>query len=123
MADQDKAVLIVDDSPFIVARLRTMLEGIPLIGAVMQAGSYEEARPLLATQKPGIVLLDINLPDTNGIELLRYIKRYDPSIIVIMLSNQSGEFYRIRCKALGASHFMDKSTEFDQVPCIIASFL
>ena len=123
MAHQNKTVLIIDDSPIIVARVRAMLEGMPLAATVMQAGSYAEALPLLESQRPGIVLLDINLPDINGVEMLRRIKIAYPSTIVIMLSNQSGEFYRSRCNVLGASRFIDKSTEFDQVPHIIASFL
>jgi len=123
MQDQGKTLMIIDDSPLIIARLRVMLEGFPLSGAILQAGSFAEARPLLASKSPDIVLLDINLPDINGVELLRYIKKDFPSIIVIMLSNQSGEFYRSRCKALGANYFVDKSTEFDQVLPIVASYL
>ena len=96
---------------------------MPGIGEITSAGSYEEALVLLVPAHPDIAILDINLPGASGIELLRYIKTRYPSTHVIMLSNQSGEFYRAKCKSLGASYFIDKSTEFDQVPQAIASFL
>ncbi len=115
--------MIVDDSPIIVAWLRQMLAELEAIGKVLEAGSYKEALPLLHSSLPDIVLLDINLPEINGIELLRYIKSESPSAIVIMLTNQADEFYRIRCKKLGADYFLDKSSEFEQVPALVASLL
>ena len=74
MADHNKTVLIIDDSPIIVARVRAMLEGMPLAATVMQAGSYAEAFPLLESQRPGIVLLDINIPGRNGLEVLSELR-------------------------------------------------
>ncbi|MBS1664597.1 MAG: response regulator transcription factor [Bacteroidetes bacterium] len=123
MPVKGKTIFAVDDSLFILKHLEMMLSGMPGIGRLVSAGSYEDAIPVLESEKPYLVLLDINLPDRSGIELLRYIKVRYPEMIVIMLSNQSDEIYRQRCKALGASHFIDKSTEFELVPQIISSFL
>jgi len=118
-----KTVLIIDDSPIITSRLRQMLESLSNIGLILHADRYSGALPLLQDHSPHIVLLDIHLPDTNGIEVLQYIKKEYPAIIVIMMTNQAGPFYRSRCKALGADHFIDKSTEFLQIPQIINSLL
>ncbi len=115
--------MIVDDAYLIQQRVRAMLEGHELLTEIISAYTYVEALTILGTRPVSIALLDINLPDTNGIELLRYIKKNHPSIPVIMLSNQSGEFYRSRCKTLGASHFIDKSTEFESLLSVIDSFL
>lgn len=123
MPHRDRTVLLVDDSSLIITHLQGMLNGMTGIGKIVAAGGYEEALVLLSSARPDIAILDINLPDASGIELLRYIKSRYPSTRVIMLSNQSGEFYKARCKALGANYFIDKSTEFDQVPQAIASFL
>lgn len=123
MQDGGKTVMLVDDSPMIITYLQTLLNGLPGVGKIVPAHSYEEALGLLGSETPAIALLDINLPGANGIQLLRYIKDKFPSIVVIMLSNQSGEFYRARCKAAGASYFIDKSTEFDQLSQVVASFL
>ena len=118
-----KQVLIVDDSPVIVSRLKSLLAGLPGLDPILDAGTYADAVAILAERSPQIVLLDINLPDRNGIELLRYVGEKYPSIIMIIISNQSSEFYKNICRRLGAVHFIDKSIEFDQVPAILSAYL
>ena len=119
---REKQLLIVDDTPLIVSHLRTMLEGVPGLGPILFAGTYTGAIAILQCEDPGIILLDINLPDRNGIDLLRYIKHYHASAIVIMCSNQSSLFYRNLCARIGAAYFIDKSTEFEHIPEVITRF-
>src|ERR1700730_16316065 len=121
MATGKKTVLIVDDSPIIIERLKIMLEDLENIRNILHTGTYSKALSILTDTNPDIAILDINLPDKSGIELLRYIKRNHMEITVIMLSNQSGEHYRNLCKLNGAEYFIDKSTEFELVPGIILS--
>lgn len=117
-----KQLLIVDDSTLIIHRLRNLLEGLPGLAEIDNAGTYGEALERLSVPtKPDIVLLDINLPDRSGIDLLRHIRRHHPEMIVIMLSNQGGKFYRDLCRHLGAAFFIDKSTEFELIPTILSS--
>jgi two-component system chemotaxis response regulator CheY len=118
-----KTILIVDDSLLISERLQAMLKGLENIGSVGCAGDYPSALQLLMATPPDIVLLDINLPGRSGLDLLRHIKGNYPSIIVVMLTNQSGDFYRNICKKLGADHFIDKSKEFEEVPIIVSSLM
>jgi DNA-binding NarL/FixJ family response regulator len=117
-----KHLLIVDDSPLILGRLRNLLEGVAGLKSIGGAGSFTEAMQHLADpMPPDIVLLDINLPDRNGIELLRYIRLHHPDVVVVMLSNQSGAFYRDLCMSLGAAYYVDKSTEFLSIPTILTA--
>ena len=118
-----KSILIVDDSPLITDRLQIMLNSMENISFVNTAGDYPSALHRLTESLTDIVLLDINLPGRSGIDLLRHIKANYPHTIVIMLSNQAGEYYRTICKRLGAEYFIDKSREFEQVPTVIASTL
>lgn len=120
---EGKQLAIVDDSPVVVSRLKSLLEDIPGIHSIRTAGSYAEAVAMLETAQPEIILLDIHLADRNGIDLLRHIRKEYPAIIVIMISNQASPFYRNLCLRLGASHFIDKSTEFELVPGVLAPFL
>jgi CheY-like chemotaxis protein len=118
-----KTILIVDDSKLITERLHAMLKGWENVGSVEWAGDYPSALQLLVGAPPDIVLLDINLPGGSGLDLLRHIKGNFSSIVVIMLTNQSGDFYRNICKKLGADYFIDKSKEFEEVPIIVSSLL
>jgi DNA-binding NarL/FixJ family response regulator len=119
-----KQLLIVDDSPLIVSRLRNLLEGLPGLAAIDSAGTVAEALDRLSgAPPPDIVLLDINLPDDTGINLLRYLHLHHPGVVVIMQSNQGGVFYRNLCLQLGASYYIDKSSEFEYIPSILSSLL
>ena len=118
-----KTILIVDDSLLITERLQAMLEGLENIGPVGCAGDYPSALQLMLAAPPDIVLLDINLPGKSGLDLLRHIKGKYPSILVVMLTNQSGDFYRNICKKLGADYFIDKSKEFEDIPVLLSSLL
>lgn len=123
MSGLAKTLLIIDDSPFIITGLLHQLEGLPAIKKVFTAECYADAEPILQSSPPDILLLDIHLPDVNGIEILRRVRQLYPAVVVIMISNQEGDVYRSRCKALGAAHYIDKSTEFHLVSQIVSSFL
>jgi DNA-binding response OmpR family regulator len=107
----------------IISRLRSLLQSLDVSLEIHSAGSYESAVALLAERTPHLVLLDINLGNRSGIELLQFIRERYPSVVVIMLSNQSGPRHRAICLEQGAAHFLDKSTEFGQVRAIVTSLL
>lgn len=112
--------LIVDDSRVIIERLREILNDTDNIGRILHAGNYREGSQVLEKIRPDVILLDINLPDKSGIELLRHIQANHPDIKVIMISNSATEYYKRICAALGADHFFDKSNEFELIPDIIS---
>jgi DNA-binding NarL/FixJ family response regulator len=123
MTADGKMILLFYDSPIIIARLQSYFEDLPNIGELKSAGSYAGALRRLSQRQPDILLLDIHLPDKSGIELLRYVRDAYPAVTVIMLSNQSSTHYRTLCQVLGAAHFIDKSTEFEELPAILAPYL
>ena len=109
-------VLAVDDSPIIIKRLKEILGELECVTFTGEAKGFAEAVLLLEQEKYDVVLLDINLSGKNGIELLSFIKANYPSIKIIMLSNQSGEYYRNLCNELGSDSFIDKTSEFENIP-------
>ncbi len=121
MNTRKKVLLLVDDSPIIIERLMYMLEELDNIEVILQSESYANALKLIESNHPDIIILDINLPDKSGLDLLRLIKKEYPNTTVIMVTNQTGEYYRNLCQKLGADYFIDKSSEFEQVPVIISS--
>jgi DNA-binding NarL/FixJ family response regulator len=112
---ENKKVCIVDDSQVIRDRLTARLETLEGIGSIKQAADVSSAYTALRTEIPDIVILDIQLPDGSGIDVLSKIKKENSHIIVIMLTNYPYSIIRRRCFELGADYFFDKSTEFDQV--------
>jgi len=121
MQYKKKMVLIVDDSYLIIERLTDMLKEVENVGSITHALTVSDAIEILQQSSPDIVLLDINLPDTSGVELLRIIKDKYPGIIVVMLTNQANDYYRQLCLKLGANYFADKSKDFDLIPGIVAN--
>lgn len=112
-------ILIVDDNMSFADRMVEILDDLDNVGYISVAANYEEAHRLFLEQSPDLVLLDINLPGKNGIELLKFFKKTNWEGEVIMITNHTNDYYRQQCKELGAKHFLDKSNDFSLVPSII----
>jgi DNA-binding NarL/FixJ family response regulator len=122
MRKSGKTILVVDDYELIVDRLRALLEELEEVETVLTARSYAESVAVLETRVPDIALLDIHLPDGNGIDLLGFIKSRYPRVGVIMISNQVNPTYRVLCREKGADFVIDKSNDYEMIPNLIASF-
>ena len=121
MKNDKKTILIVDDSILIMERMIPIMEEIENISFVVHAATYQEGLEVLSRLTPDMVLLDINLPDKSGIELLRLIKERQLEIAVLMISNNADPYYRNICKKLGARYFLDKSTDIDLLPAMLSA--
>ena len=102
-------VLVVDDSSGIWERLLGLL-GDSSPGELSFSTTLGQARETLARQRPDKVVLDIQLPDGNGLDLLRELRGHRPLLPVAVFSNHP-EFRR-RALDLGATRFFDKSLDF-----------
>jgi DNA-binding NarL/FixJ family response regulator len=124
MSENNKAsknLLIIDSSVFIIERLVDMLKNVKSIEKIFTATDYNTALEVLNTENAGVVLLDIQLPDKNGIDLLKYIVHNFSQTKVIVLSNLVSDYYQNLCKKEGAYYFIDKSKDFDKIPEVILS--
>lgn len=108
-------VFVVDDSIVIRERLKRMLADEDKVEVIGEAGDAQAAVDAILEQKPDAVLLDIQLLNGNGIEVLERVKQAQPPPAVIMLTDYPYPEYRDVCIAAGADFFFEKSTEFDQV--------
>ena len=68
----------------------------------------KDALAIVKKERPGVVFLDILMPDMNGLEVLRQIKEFDPGIKVIMVSAVDDKENRDKSKQLGADEFIKK---------------
>lgn len=107
-------VFVVEDSPLILERLETMIALAGASTAGHASGAAAATRAILETH-PEIVLLDVQLADGSGFDVLRAVRAQAPEIDVYMLSNYSADPYRQLAERLGARDFFDKSSEFDRM--------
>lgn len=107
-------VFLADDSAAIRERVAAMLAG-PGLAIVGEAGTPPACVEGILQARPDVVVLDVQLHGGSGLEVLRAVTRTAPAIAFVVFSNNSGPAYRKRYLAAGASAFLDKSTEFDQL--------
>ena len=112
-------VFIADDSNIVRARLLMTLGDIKGIEIVGQAQDGYSALQKIRTLKPDVVILDIQMPGVDGIQVLKQIKQHQPDTTVIMLTNYPYLVVKIKCLSAGADHFFDKSTEVDALYKVI----
>ena len=115
-SNQTVSVFIADDSLVVREHLVTMLDELAGIVIVGQAETVAEAISAIAKLQPDVVILDIHMPDGSGIDVLQTIKQAEPAPVVIVLTNYPYPAYRQKFLQAGADFFLDKSTEFDQIP-------
>ena len=108
-------ILHVDDSNTIKLYIKILLMEVPVIKAIESADTIAQAKEMLAKNETDVVILDINLPDGSGLELLEWIRKNRPVLKVIMFSNNSDQFFRSAAQKAGADHFLDKSMEFEDL--------
>ena len=116
-------VFISDDSTTVRERLVTMALDLPEVDVVGQAEDAPTSLDAIRQTQPDVVILDIRMPGGSGIDVLRTLKKMTPAPAVIMLTNFAYEQYRTKCEAAGADFFLDKSTEFDQIPLALENVL
>lgn len=113
-------ILIVDDSSLIIERLVNLLNETLDIGKIAYRNNYEEGKKLLETEAFDVILLDISMPGRSGLDLLRFIKRNNYPITVIVMTNESDPYYRRICNILGADYYFDKFKDFEKIPVVIS---
>jgi DNA-binding NarL/FixJ family response regulator len=112
-------VFIVDDHPMVIEGLRSMLlqqENIQWMGYATNGAS---CLGFFVNHKADVVLLDINLPDQNGMELCKLIKAKNPEVKIIALSNYDQLSYIEQMKANGASGYLLKNTSVNELMAAI----
>ncbi len=105
---QRYSLLLVDDDPDILGLLQSQFRDEPF--EVFTAGEGETALNIVRTQKPDLVVLDINLPGLSGLEICRSLKadKNTRGIPIIMLSARSEEIDRVLGLEFGADDYVTK---------------
>jgi DNA-binding NtrC family response regulator len=113
MADVKNTILIVDDEPQIRKLLTITLEGMQYKSVECDNG--KEGVRLVASVKPDLVLLDLGLPDAEGLDVLRELKAEHPDLPVIVLTANDSLANAIESIKQGAFHFLSKPYAIEEL--------
>jgi DNA-binding NarL/FixJ family response regulator len=116
-------VLLADDHALVRAGIRALLEKIPGVEVVGEAGTGRKALELVRSTLPNIVLMDIAMTELGGLEALPRITKDFPSVNVIILSAHANEEYVIRALREGASGYMLKDSATTELELAINSVI
>jgi two-component system response regulator RegA len=112
-APDKKTVLIVDDDDIFRRRLARALQERGW--EAHDAGNAEAALKLASRVSPDLVLLDLRMPGTGGLELIQEIKRVDATITIIMLTGYGSIATAMQALKLGADHYLGKPADAEQI--------
>ncbi len=114
-------ILLADDHTVIRAGIKLLLEGHPEWRVVGEASDGREALNALEETRPDLIVMDLAMPNLNGMEATRQILASHPTISVVVLSMHSDEGYVLRALKAGARGYVLKdSTETDLIDAVTA---
>lgn len=114
-------ILVVDDEPRVRESIRSILEDEGF--SVIEASDGQEGLSKVAADKPDSVLLDIWMPDLDGIEVLRGIKQVDEDLPVIIMSGHGTIETAVKAAKLGAYDFLEKPLSIDKLELVLRNAL
>jgi DNA-binding NarL/FixJ family response regulator len=114
-------VVIADDHTLVRAGIRSLLDKLPGIEVVGEASDGREVLHLVAEHQPHIVLMDIGMPDMNGLDATRQLRELHPNVRVVVLSIFSDEEYVYQALRAGASGYLLKGASIEELELAIRS--
>jgi DNA-binding NarL/FixJ family response regulator len=108
-------VIIADDHHLIRSGFKQYIARIDDMEVVAEAETGEQLMQILVRTSCDVVLLDISLPDKHGIDVLKELKSYFPSIVVLILSMHPEERYAKRALENGAAGYITKGSSPDEL--------
>ena len=115
MIDQVRPqILIVDDHPSVRAGVRRAIEGAGM-RCCGEAASRDEAVAQIALHNPDGVILDLNLPDGSGLDVISWIREHSQTMAILMLSISDEDSHLLAAMKSGASAYVKKSAPLSQV--------
>ena len=116
-------VFIVDDHAILRRGIRDILndgEGIEVVG---EAQDYSELRGKMRLLEIDVLLLDVNLPGKNGIDILKALREENPRLKVLMLSMYPEDQYAVRALKAGAYGYLNKASAPEQLLHAVAQIV
>jgi len=115
-------LLIADDSNLLRESIKKLLSTITCIDCIIESNSVLSTMNQIEAESPDVILLDIQMPDGTGMDVLKFLVRKKPKPLTIILTNYANENNKRYCLDCGADYFFDKSTEYENVLAILKTY-
>lgn len=116
-------VLLADDSDLIIERLSEMLKMYRQTEIIGSCKNGIDALESIKVLVPDLVIIDINMPGMNGIDVVTETRKVNKEIKIIVLTFYSSSRYRDLAFKAGADYFFNKVDDFEEVSMVIAGIL
>jgi len=113
-------ILIVDDHQIVREGISNLAkrEGLDVVG---EASNREEAIALIAATSPDVITVDLSLPDGSGLEIVKFARKNDQKMGIVVISILDDDSNLIACMNAGASGFVSKTSTLDDILAAIQS--
>ena len=108
-------IMIADDHSMIREGLKNLLELDGNLKVIAEALDGKDCLEKLQTVTPDILLLDINMPVMNGLEVLKYLKEYYPKVKVLVLTVHNEVEYLMKAAEIGVNGYILKDSDFEEL--------
>lgn len=106
-------VLMVDDSEQVRTSLRALLGSVAGIAAIHEASTLSGALASVRANPPALVILDMNLPDGLGMDIIKPLKQLAPAVLIAVFTIDASPICRQVCLARGADWYFEKANDSD----------
>ncbi|WP_343554657.1 response regulator transcription factor [Pantoea sp.] len=117
------SLLLIDDHPLVAVALEAACVNSPITLNIHASGDETEARRLIQQQQFDLIVLDIGLPDCDGLELLRRLRARDQQCPILIYSAQQSRHTLLSAVSLGAAGYVVKSQSMAQLLSAILAVL
>ncbi|NNF56761.1 MAG: response regulator transcription factor [Rhodothermaceae bacterium] len=108
-------IFLVEDHPVMLEGFARMLDSEPDVEVCGQARSGTEALRAIAEAKPDLALVDLSIPDMNGLDVIKQLRTLDPQLATLVVTAHSEALYGERALRAGAKGFISKDASSDAI--------
>jgi DNA-binding NarL/FixJ family response regulator len=116
-------VLIADDSRLMRERIRETITIFSNVEIVSETDNGKQTLEDLKKFSPDLAIMDIRMPEGNGLEILKEFRTKNKTTKIVILTNYAYDQYKDRAFENGADYFFSKSEDFERIAVVVATML
>ncbi|CAG9167710.1 Putative transcriptional regulator [Cupriavidus laharis] len=116
-------ILIVDDHPAVRVVLKTHLSQVLGVTHVLEADNGQAAVEIVRQYAPDVVILDLDIPRINGLDVIPRLKAIQPTVRILVISGQDQNTFAPRARQAGANGYVSKTQELPEIVRCVESVL